>query len=366
LRLLVFADLHLDALFSWARADVARERRQNLRDTLDNIIRLAGEVKADALLCGGDLYEHSRFTLDTQALLQKRFNDCPIPVFLAPGNHDWYGPDSIYLRAGWAPHVTVFTEPRLRRHQLADGLTLWGAAHCAPANTPGFFDTGFRADGGGVHLALFHGAEMSYLVDESSDKAPHAPFRLRQIADAGLHHAFVGHFHRRRDVPGLSYPGNPDPISFGDLDRQGAVVADVDGAGRVTIERRNVAVSTIFDLTLDVTDCVTFQEVRDRMAALTAGLQGYARVTVTGEVSPGLDLHLDELAAVAGGLRQAVVQAGTLRAGYDLEVLRTDPTVRGEFVRMVVADPALADDERRRILVTGLRALDGRTDLEVV
>ncbi|MFH1331164.1 MAG: metallophosphoesterase, partial [Actinomycetota bacterium] len=197
MRLLVFADLHLDALFSWARTDVARERRQNLRDTLDNIIKLVDRVKADALLCGGDLYEQSRFTLDTLALLQRRFNDSPVPVFLAPGNHDWYGPDSIYARAVWAPHVTVFTEPTLRRHDLTDGFTLWGAAHCAPANTPGFFENRFRVDGQGVHIGLFHGAEVTYLVDENPDKLPHAPFRVSQILEAGLRHSFVGHFHTR-------------------------------------------------------------------------------------------------------------------------------------------------------------------------
>ncbi|MFH1330988.1 MAG: metallophosphoesterase, partial [Actinomycetota bacterium] len=189
---------------------------------------------------------------------------------------------------------------------------------------------------------------------------------VSQILEAGLRHSFVGHFHTRRDVTGLSYPGNPDPISFADLDRQGAVVADFDGAGKVTIERHSVAVSVIHDLTLDVTGCDTFQEVRDRMASLTAGLEGYGRVTVVGEVSPGLDLRLDDLCSISGGLRQAVVQPGALRAGYDLEGLRSDPTVRGEFVRMVTDDPALGEEERRRILVTGLRALDGRNDLEVV
>jgi hypothetical protein len=34
-------------------------------------------------------------------------------------------------------------------------------------------------------------------------------------------------------------------------------------------------------------------------------------------------------------------------------------------VRDVVDAPGLGDAERRRVLVTGLRALDGRDDLEV-
>jgi hypothetical protein len=42
--------------------------------------------------------------------------------------------------------------------------------------------------------------------------------------------------------------------------------------------------------------------------------------------------------------------------------LALEQTVRGQFVRDVRADPTLTDDQRRRVLVTGLRALDGRTD----
>ena len=49
----------------------------------------------------------------------------------------------------------------------------------------------------------------------------------------------------------------------------------------------------------------------------------------------------------------------------DLEALAEDPTVRGQFVRTVTGDPTLDDDVRRRVIVTGLRALDGRSDLGV-
>jgi len=39
--------------------------------------------------------------------------------------------------------------------------------------------------------------------------------------------------------------------------------------------------------------------------------------------------------------------------------------VRGLFVRMVQETSDMNDEERRRVLLTGLRALDGREDLEV-
>jgi DNA repair protein SbcD/Mre11 len=58
MRLVLFSDLHLDTAFRWAPPDVARRRRRALRDTLVRIVALADEVDADAICCGGDLYEH--------------------------------------------------------------------------------------------------------------------------------------------------------------------------------------------------------------------------------------------------------------------------------------------------------------------
>ena len=52
------------------------------------------------------------------------------------------------------------------------------------------------------------------------------------------------------------------------------------------------------------------------------------------------------------------------RSGYDLEAIGAEVTIRGQFVRLAAAE--MADpDQRRLVIVTGLRALDGRRDLEV-
>ena len=57
----------------------------------------------------------------------------------------------------YALRIHSWTEARLTPVTLGDGLTLWGAAHRAPANTPNLLD-GFRTEGGGVHVALLHGS----------------------------------------------------------------------------------------------------------------------------------------------------------------------------------------------------------------
>ena len=368
MKLVHFADLHLDSAFAWAGADgaAARQRRQSLRDSLRRITALAHDVDAGALLCGGDLYEHDRVTPDTARFLQTTFADLdPRPVYLAPGNHDWYGPDSVYALVDWSSNVHVFREPRLRPVALGDGLTLWGAAHCAPANTGNFFE-GFAPDGPGMHVALCHAAERTGLAAQGSGKQPHAPFDARDIERAGLTHAFLGHYHRQRDAARHTYPGNPDPLAFGEESGRGAVVATIGANGKVTRERRVVAATAAHDLRLDVTGCTSQQEVRNHLTRAADGRRGVARLTVEGELHPDVDVReADVRQALLKSFDAVQVRFGALHAGYDKEELGREQTVRGQFVRDVL-EADLPADETRRVLAAGLRALAGRTDLETL
>ncbi len=368
MKIVHFADLHLDAGFAWAGADgsAARRRRQALRDALQSIVALAREVGADALFCGGDLYEHDRVTPDTAGFLQETFAGlAPCPVYVAPGNHDWYGPESLYALVDWAPNVHVFREPHLRPERLRDDLTLWGAAHCAPADTGNFFD-GFAPDRPGLHVALCHAAERTALAEQGGGKQPHAPFDAQDIERAGLTHAFLGHYHRPRDAARHTYPGNPDPLAFGEAGVRGPVVATVAADGSVTRERRVVARTAAHDLTVDVSGCASSQAVRARVADAAAGRQGVARLTVEGELHPDVDLREEDLRQVLLDPFDAVhVRRGALHAGYDLDEIRREQTVRGQFVRDV-GDAGLDEEEERRVLTAGLRALAGRTDLETL
>ncbi len=90
-----------------------------------------------------------------------------------------------------------------------------------------------------------------------------------------------------------------------------------------------------------------------------------ARLTVTGELEPAVDLHEEDLRDALLEVFGAVqVRQRSLHAGYDIEGIRRENTVRGAFVNDVLAAD-LPEDEKRRVLMAGLRALDGRDDLDV-
>lgn len=363
IKIVHFADLHLDRAFAWAGA-AASGRRENLRRVLRRIVGVAQEVEADALFCGGDLYEHDRITRDTQVFLREVFESAsPIRVFVSPGNHDWYGPESPYASMGWSDNVHIFSEARFERIALADEITLWGAAHRAPRNTDNFLSH-FRVEGNGCHLALFHGAEKNWLTDQGEGKEPHAAFDAAQIESAGFAHAFLGHYHRPRNLRFLTYPGNPDPLDFGETGDRGVVIASVTSDGEIQCEQRRVAATEIHDFTLDITGCVTRQHVIDRLTENVGDAGGFVRVTVTGDFDPDMDLEASHIRECMRGFDAVQIRWGNVRTAYEVESLRGEETVQGQFVRDVL-DSDLPEVEKRRVLMTGLRALDGRSDLEV-
>ncbi|MFV1980765.1 MAG: exonuclease SbcCD subunit D [Rhodothermia bacterium] len=366
MRFVFFADLHLDSAFVWAGSESGARRRQALRDVLKNILNLADEVEADGILCAGDLYEHDRYTSDTREFLRQTFAETHRPIYISPGNHDYFGSRSLYAQDIWPANVTIFQQPELTPIDLTDGLTLWGAAFTQPTRPNGFLSDGFRVDRDGRNIALFHGSEKLGIERESGRKNPYAPFDTQEIENAGLDHAFVGHFHQPKDDEFFTYPGNPDPLSFGETGERGAVIVEISSDGTLKRERRIVSVSEIHDLELDVTGSSSFDDVRDRAAELLSGLSGAARITVTGDVSPDIELVPGRLTDVPHTLDAApVIRVGTLSVAYDFEDIAQELTVRGRFVQDVLEDADLDDDTKCRILVTGLRALEGREDLEV-
>jgi DNA repair protein SbcD/Mre11 len=332
---------------------------------MTRICKLAVSLEVDALCSAGDLYEQRRFTPDTAEFLRASFaRMSPIRVYLAPGNHDWFGPASLYEQVDWSDNVHVFREPKLRPVELANGLTLWGAAHCADAATPGFLD-GFHVSGPGRHIALFHGSEMGELHFEGDEKQPHAPFRASEISQAGFDHALVGHFHTPREASNYTYPGNPEPLTFNEKGVRGAVLVTIDDDSSVEREWHTVRVADIHDVTVDLSGAEHADAVRENIRHRLQDLTGYARVSVEGEVGPHAEVSLDDLGDLAPPGLEVVPFRNRTTVRYDLDLWSEEETIRGHFIRDVRTAADLSDEQRHRILVTGLRALAGRDDLEV-
>jgi len=115
----------------------------------------------------------------------------------------------------------------------------------------------------------------------------------------------------------------------------------------------------VHEVAVDVTGATRAAEVHEQVEAAVADLAGVVRVTVHGALAPSVDLA--DLSGLGDHLDGLVLRQGRVGIGIDLESLARERTVRGQFVRDVRADPSLDEETRTRVLLAGLRALDGRT-----
>lgn len=377
-RLAVVGDVHLDTKFAGLPPRAAARRRENLKKAVERAVELASKEGADALLVAGDLYEQDRFAVDTGRFLRRVFESfAPRPVLVAPGNHDWWGPNSLYALTPWSANVHIFTGSTLEPFELEDGVTIWGAAHQASRTDKNFLD-GFNAHDGGVHLGLIHGSESSRLRAEilaDPAKFAHAPFAESDVERAGLSHLFAGHYHTASSSRLCTYPGNPDPLAFGE-DRvgnpRGVVLASIDCSGEVQVDpARDVSVSKVFSIAVDVGEAgdgraVVDEALRQIHEATEGRIEGsFLRISLSGEVEPDVDLGSIET-SISDEMPDAaavVVQADRVRRALDIDRFKDEHSIRGEFVRAVLACDDLDAELRARVVATGLAALEGRDEL---
>lgn len=280
LRILAFADLHLDRALPWATRAAGEANREAQQVAFDAICAMAA-TDADVLISAGDLYDYDRHHPETGELVRAGFERlAPTPVLLVPGQTDPADRLSLYEHVEWSANV----------HVLAPGD---GAAHLEPV--PG--------------LAVWAGADEETLAAVATDPALfnlavlHGPASEPLAGDGRFQHVIAAAGHHPVDAGAVSCPGAAFPVD--PEDPPGAVLMlHLQDDGVVVVTRREIG---------------TFAPPR-----------------------PPRRFPTDELSR------------------YDLSAIGEEQTVRGEFVRNLIAPEESPVHLRRLALLSGLRALAGK------
>ena len=353
LRILHAADLHLDSPFE-AMGEQAAERRQEQRELLYRLAALARERRAELLLLAGDLLDTNCAYAETGRVLCEALSQAGCPVFIAPGNHDYYCAASPYAWLELPENVHVFTSPVLDSVELPElGVRVWGAAFTDQSAGP--LLRGFRAPRreGLREIGVLHG-EVG---------APHSrynPVAEEEIAASGLDYLALGHVHsaagpRRAGDSFYAWPGCGQGRGFDECGEKGALYVEVDGDGCraefLPLGGRRYEV-------LDFDISRGWSEVR---IPAGAGRDIY-RLVLTGETESAPDT--EKLRELLQGRFYALEIVDHTRLRRDIWERAEQDTLRGLFLRKMRGLYEAAPDEERRRTVTqavrwGLAALDG-------
>ena len=357
LQFLHAADFHLDTPFGAPPAAQAAARRRERRETLFRLADYVNTHHIPLVLLAGDLFDSAGAYRDTGEALAQALGKMEARVFIAPGNHDWYGPGSPWQTVSWPENVHVFREAAMTAVEVPEwNAVIHGAAFTSPEQ-PESLLAGFTAPADGkLHLGVLHG-------EADPAQSRYDPIRSREIRESGLHYLALGHIHKRTEPLHLgntlcAWPGCLEGRGFDELGEKGFYLGEAEN-GAVTLRFVPFARHRYEILRVDVTD-------RDPLAAAEAALppetEGMlCRILLTGE---GELPHLSALEEALAPRFFALQLRDRTRLPRDLWQRREEDTLTGLFLRelwpLCQADP----DNRIYQLAArfGLAALEGGED----
>ena len=336
LRLLHFADLHLDRSFASERlfGVGAHRRREDLRAALPRIIERARQAQADVITCGGDLFEQDHVTRETANFIVQTLSEAGLPVLIAPGHTDPAVPSSPYRYLRWPENVTIAAHEDLRSYPYGN-VQIWAAGFMRP-DVPEAPLRDFARLGDGTHLLLLHASDMSQVPPGVT---PYKPILPVQVKEAGFKHALLGHYHDARTAESITYPGSPEPLGWNESGRHCTALVTVDDDGGVQVLLEDVNQRQFAQETIDISGMTSLEHVREAVIAMRERKQldgAVIRASLVGERDRTLILDPQMLATeCSDGFAYLEFQDHS-RVSHDLDAAAQEFTSRGEMVRKLV------------------------------
>lgn len=361
LKLIHGADFHLDAPFAALTPELSRQRRAEQRTLLARLAELVRAEGADLVLLSGDLLDSGETYYETVQALAQTLGRMAVPVFLAPGNHDFWSARSVYAGTAWPDNVHIFSNIAVEAVELPGlNCVVHGAAFTTPhADRSPLM--GFAApQDGKTHLMVLHG--------DVDARSRYGPLSQEDIARSGLTYLALGHVHacsglQKAGDTYWAYPGCPEGRGFDELGEKGVLSVSVEG-GQVSARFVPLAVRRYRLITVDLTGAQSPEEALS--SALPADCaQDCLRVILAGERAEPLDLPALEAAAAPRCFTLSL--RDHTRPKRDLWARAGEESLTGLFLRQMRARLAQAGDEaaESRLLEAarfGLAALENGED----
>ncbi len=280
MKILHSADWHLDApIIGWSPEQTAF-LKENLLTVPQKIADLCRKESCDLVLLSGDLFDGA-YSKETFRAVYAALAEMAVPVFIAPGNHDYCHTSSPYLTELWPENVHIFTQPLMEFVELPSlDCRIYGAGYQG-MDCPGLLE-GFHTQGEETyHIAVLHG-------DPTQKNSDYCPITEAQIKRSGLDYLALGHIHKRDQhrAGGTVYawPGCVMGRGYDELEEKGVYIVTLDEG----VQLRFVPLDTPQFHDWAVT------AGHDARASLSAALpatpsRDFYRITLTGE-SAQLDL----------------------------------------------------------------------------
>ena len=274
IKILHSGDWHLDSPLQGRTGEQGKLLRAALAEIPGKLAALCKEENCDLVLLSGDLFDGS-YSGDSYRSVYDALKTMEVPVFIAPGNHDYISPDSPYEKELWPENVHIFKRQEIEWVEIPElSLRVYGAGFQS-MDCPSLLEN-FRAEGNAV--GVFH-------ADPTQPNSSYNPVTKNQVLGSDLRYLALGHVHKGDGFWAgetlCAWPGCPVGRGWDEQGDKGALIVTL--TDKTEIRFVTLGAPQFHDVSVDV---------KDGVASVLPAIANddFYRVTLTGE-SEVIDLE---------------------------------------------------------------------------
>ncbi len=349
MKILHTSDLHLcSPLTARLSPDKIKIRKRELMNTFLNLVELADREGARGFIIAGDLFDSDNVKLsaikDTLAIISSKPN---ISFYYLYGNHE----GDVIRSSGLPLPSNLFIFGEDWTYFKLDELTI--AGRCTHSDD--MWKT-LKLDENDKNMVVLHGA----LTDNNSEGEN---ISRKDIATLPIDYLALGHYHTfkyEKIGPRCQavYSGTPEGRGFDEIDDKGVSLIDFDGY-TLTPKFVKTAKRTIYAVDITIADGYGTYETDALVSYATRVIpsESLVRVTLQGERSPFASFDMGTFKDRYKDKFFYIEFVDETKVHLSIDDYINDKTLKGEFIRGVLAEEELTDEEKEAIITIGLRAL---------
>ena len=360
MKLIHCADLHLDSKLSAnLDKDQIKERRGEILHTFERMVDYASCNGIQAIMIAGDMFDTKNISATVKnTVLHSITNHPDIVFYYLKGNHD---KDNFLAGLETVPeNLKLFGDDWTSYQQ--GGVVVTGIEISSDNSDSAYVS--LVLDAKNFNIVMMHGQEA-----ESSSKDKAEIINLRALRNRGIDYLALGHIHAYKkeqlDARGTyCYSGCLEGRGFDECGEHGFVVIDVDEeTGSFTHEFVPFAQRKLYTVYVDVSGCETTSEMQERVATalMKEGCESSSliKVVLTGMLDVECEKDIVYLLARFKPNYYFVKIYDETTLKINIEDYMLDESLKGEYVRMVMNDHRLTEEEKAIIVRYGLQAIAG-------
>lgn len=356
------ADVHLgSSLTANFDANKAKERNSELFTTFNKMFDYAEDNSIEAIIIAGDLFDKDKgIKLLKNNVISVIENHPNISVYYVKGNHD-----SMNTFEKMPENLYTFNEFEWTSYLLPNSEKIKITGIELNKNNQNYIYNTLNLKREDFNIVVMHGQESN-----SDNKNDAEIINLNSLKGKSIDYLSLGHIHAYKedslDNRGLyCYSGCLEGRGFDEPGQHGFVVLDIDEKNHKF--KRNFisfAKRTVYHEEIDISradDTISaINLVKKYIEQLGCKDGSIAEFILIGDVD--VDTNIDE--SIIESRFKDDFYLLKVRSDFSIKIdynaYEKDESLKGEFVRLVMKDSLLKEDEKEKIIKYGLDALMGK------